>query len=375
MAATGGAAQIEVTRLTVDQTLSSRINLMRILLIGGIVFVHVPYDAQTSPFFTGAFGLFDWLRVFLGESLFRIGVPCLSAISGYLLFRRGYAAFDYGKTLRAKATTVLTPFLLWNLGLLLAVLLMQSVSLGIGYFPDLWQASPRDLLSHGLALEGFPVNLPLYFLRDLLVCILLSPILAYLVRRAPVATCAALFILAVLPGVTIGIVLKKSILFSFTFGMALALHAGAATVRAGQALELPCLSGIRLADLWTGGDFGGGRWYLSTVDDGLSLLARQDIPIGRLTVVGAVDAFSPVLDLPPGDGDGGVVDLRWSGMEAVSPERALAGADTILFRNPGDTPVGAAALYLDFVGRNFSRVGESQHWILFRRNQPTAVPE
>ncbi|MBU1317076.1 MAG: hypothetical protein KJ947_00345 [Alphaproteobacteria bacterium] len=158
--------------------------------------------------------------------------------------------------------------------------------------------------------------------------------------------------------------------------MALALHAGAATVRAGQALELPRLSGIRLADLWTGGDFGGGRWYLSTVEDGLSLLARQDKPIGRLAVVGAVDAFSPVLDLPPGDGDGGgVVDLRWSGMEAVSPQRALAGAETILFRNPGDTPVGAAALYLDFAARNFSRVGESQHWILFRRNQPTAVPE
>jgi hypothetical protein len=156
-------------------------------------------------------------------------------------------------------------------------------------------------------------------------------------------------------------------------GMALTLHASAATVRAGQALELPRLSGIRLADLWTGGDFGGGRWYLSTVDDGLSLLARQDRPIGHLAVVGAVDAFSPALGLPPADG--GVVDLRWSGMRAVSPERALAGADTILFRNPGDTPAGAAAQYLEFANRNFSRIGESQHWILFRRSQPTAVPE
>jgi hypothetical protein len=156
-------------------------------------------------------------------------------------------------------------------------------------------------------------------------------------------------------------------------GMALALHAGAATVRAGQALELPRLSGIRLADLWTGGDFGGGRWYLSTVDDGLSLLARQEMPIGNLTVVGAVDAFSPALGLPPADG--GVVDLRWSGMQNISPERALAGADTIMFRNPGDTPAGAAAQYLEFANRDFSRIGESQHWILFRRSQPTAAPE
>ena len=272
MAATGGAAQIEVTRLTVDQTLSSRINLMRILLIGGIVFVHVPYDAQTSPFFTGAFGLFDWLRVFLGESLFRIGVPCLSAISGYLLFRRGYAGFDYGKTLRTKATTVLTPFLLWNLGLLLAVLLIQSVSLGIGYFPDLWRASPRDLLSHGLALEGFPVNLPLYFLRDLLVCILLSPILAYLVRRAPVATCAALFILAVLPGVTIGIVLKKSILFSFTFGMALALH-GRDTRALDRYRLLGAAGTLALAALLAIGLYGTGPQYPLWLDLARNILS------------------------------------------------------------------------------------------------------
>ncbi|MFN7103836.1 MAG: hypothetical protein ACK4N1_14565 [Pseudorhizobium sp.] len=156
-------------------------------------------------------------------------------------------------------------------------------------------------------------------------------------------------------------------------GMALTLHAGAATVRAGQALELPRMSGIRLADLWTGGDFGGGRWYLSTVDDGLSLLARQEMPIGRLKVVGAVDAFSPALGLPAAEG--GVMDLRWRGMQAISPERSLAGADTIMFRNPGDTPAGAAALYLEFTGRNFARIGESQHWILFRRNQPDAVPE
>ena len=209
--------------MAVDQNLSSRINLMRILLISGIVFVHVPFDPPTSPF-NGAFGWFDWLRVFLGDSFFRIGVPCLSAISGYLLFRPGSREFHYPAVLRSKAKTVLAPFLLWNLGLLVAVLAMQRANIGVGYFPDLWSAPFRDLLSHAFALEGYPVNLPLYFLRDLLVCILLSPLLAFLVRRAPVLVCGALFILAILPEVTIGIVLKKSILFSFAFGIALALH-------------------------------------------------------------------------------------------------------------------------------------------------------
>ncbi|WP_137131355.1 acyltransferase [Rhizobium sp. FY34] len=208
--------------MTVDQNISSRINLMRILLICGIVFVHVPYDVDASPFLQ-ANGAFDWMRVFLGESLFRIGVPCLSAISGYLLFQRGYDAFDYRKTLISKSRTVLLPFLLWNFALLILVLAVQRMDMGLGYFPDLWGATRADWLDHTLAFNDFPVNLPLYFLRDLLVCIILSPILAFLVRHAPAMTLGILFAIAVVPALDTGLVLKDSILFSFTLGIYLAL--------------------------------------------------------------------------------------------------------------------------------------------------------
>jgi succinoglycan biosynthesis protein ExoH len=209
--------------VTFDQNLSSRINLMRIILISGIVFVHVPHNPETSPFL-GVYGFFDWLRVFLGDALFRIGVPCLSAISGYLLFRKGMQAFDYLATVKSKARTVLLPFLLWNGALVAAVLLLQRFGVGVGYFPDLWNATPREMMSHGAAVEEFPLNVPLYFLRDLFVCILLSPILAFLVRRYAWATLGVLLVVTAWPEVTLFIVQKKSILFSFTLGIALALY-------------------------------------------------------------------------------------------------------------------------------------------------------
>ncbi len=196
---------------------------MRILLICGIVFVHVPHDQVTGPYLATS-GLFDWLRVFLGDSLFRIGVPCLSAISGYLLFQRGWDKFDYWKTLRSKCRTVVAPFLLWNLGLLLVVLLIQRAGIGVGYFPDLWNSTAREFTRLAFATEGLPINIPLYFLRDLIVCILLSPVLALLVQRFPLPTLGCLFLLAVMPGFTLVIVLKKTILFSFTVGIFLALN-------------------------------------------------------------------------------------------------------------------------------------------------------
>lgn len=208
--------------MEMNANVSSRINLMRILLISGIVFVHVPYDPANSPFL-GTNGFIDWLRVFLGDSLFRIGVPCLSAISGYLLFRRGLEGFSYGKTIGNKAVTVLVPFLLWNLAFFAFVYLAQGSGVGFGYLPDVVNATPREMATFAFALEGWPINLPLYFLRDLLLCLLLSPLLGYLVMRYPRAALLAFLAYAVLP-VPNGIFLKKSILFGFSVGIAVALH-------------------------------------------------------------------------------------------------------------------------------------------------------
>ncbi|WP_338091096.1 acyltransferase [Shinella kummerowiae] len=206
----------------IDATVSARINVMRIVLISGIIFVHVPYDPATSPYL-GQFGGLDWMRVFLADSLFRIGVPCLSAISGYLLFQRGWDAFDYAKTLRTKASTILVPFLLWNTAFLALVYVAQSQGIGFGYLPDVVNAAPRDLMNLTLAIETWPINIPLYFLRDLLLCLLLSPLIALAVLRYPRTVLALMLAYAVLP-VPNGIFLKKAILFGFSFGVCAALH-------------------------------------------------------------------------------------------------------------------------------------------------------
>ncbi|WP_132661903.1 acyltransferase family protein [Rhizobium azibense] len=204
--------------MNVDANVSSRINLMRIVLISGIVFVHIPFDPANTPF-NGTYGVFDWLRVFLSEALFRVGVPCLSAISGYLLFRGGTEDFNYVKTVRTKAQTVFLPFLIWNTAFFIAALAMLSVGIGDGYVVSPWTASMRGLLSQLFAVEEFPTNIPLYFLRDLFVCILLSPLLAWLIRRIPLLTLSTLLLLALIPEMSLHIVIKRSILFSFAFGI------------------------------------------------------------------------------------------------------------------------------------------------------------
>ena len=196
--------------------------MMRLVLIIGIVFIHIPYDPATSAFAEDA-GVLAWIRVFLGESLFRVGVPCLSAISGYLLFRHGSDGFRYLKAIRARAQTVLLPFLIWNIAFLTIVLVLQAQGIGFGYLPDAINASPYDLLNLAVAIDGAPINMPLYFLRDLMICMLLAPVLAAAIKRYPLPTLAILMIYAVLP-MPDGIFLRRSIPFGFSCGIYAAIH-------------------------------------------------------------------------------------------------------------------------------------------------------
>ncbi len=116
------------------------------------------------------------------------------------------------------------PFLIWNLTVFVGVLALQRAGMSVGYFPDLWNASWRETLSYAFATEELPIDIPLYFLRDLFVCILLSPVLAFLVKRFAAPTLVILFLVAILPDLVLYVVLKKSILFSFSFGIFLALN-------------------------------------------------------------------------------------------------------------------------------------------------------
>jgi succinoglycan biosynthesis protein ExoH len=206
----------------IDQELSARINIARLLLIAGIVFVHVPFD-QDSNAYLGQYGAFDWVRVFLRDVIFRIGVPCLSAISGLLLFRNGLETLNYRRILSAKFASLFLPFLLWNAVFLLGVTLLQVWDLGLGYFPTMVDASYRELANLVFATEAMPINLPLYFLRDLLLCILMAPVIGYLVKHYPLTTLSVLLIYVVLPVPNL-IFLKKSIVLGFACGATVALH-------------------------------------------------------------------------------------------------------------------------------------------------------
>lgn len=213
MSSTDGLAQAvpAVPRPRIDRLTSDRIKAARVICILALVFVHVPPwvpQLGTPPRDLAAF---DYAFVFLQEALSRTSVPLLSVLSGYLLVATE-AGGRYVALLRRKARSLLLPLLLWNLLSLLLRLVVGEVE----------PASPMGWLNRLLAVNGMPLILPLYFLRDIFLCVVVFPLLAWLLRRWAGTTVFLLVALAV-AGVLDAVLINPLILAFFAVGCALGM--------------------------------------------------------------------------------------------------------------------------------------------------------
>ncbi|WP_108396208.1 hypothetical protein [Devosia submarina] len=151
--------------------------------------------------------------------------------------------------------------------------------------------------------------------------------------------------------------------------IALSLHTGSALANAGESLPVARLEGVRVADLLTAGDFGGSRWYLGLVSDGVAALENLDGPAGKIVVLGGPNPFSLALDLEPAHGD--VAHLRWGAHQNESvhtaPEQMFGDADIVMERTAAGGIGGLGQVYMPFVLENFELVAQTANWRIFQR--------
>ncbi|MDZ4380820.1 MAG: acyltransferase family protein [Parvibaculum sp.] len=209
-----------------EQTTRQRIDMLRFLLIAGLVFLH--YGAfpgsDLSPFrgfrvtghpvatFVNAYVLFFFLSA----------VPLLSMISGYLFFggwdRSSFAFF--GRRISARTRSILLPMVAWNaitLGLFLALLTCGSQeSLGILRY-DVANLDFTATINALVGVTRHPINFHFWFLRDLFLTVLVSPLLGLALRHAP-AMCAIVLVGLWFADFTLGIFFRTDILFFFYLG-------------------------------------------------------------------------------------------------------------------------------------------------------------
>lgn len=183
--------------MTNDELLSKTINYMRFPLMVGVVFIHNKMgeiDIQGSKVSYDAWPWLSFIMDFFSSVLPAISVPLFFFISGFLFFYCVDFNKDvYKRKIKSRCKTLLIPYLIWNF-IAFLVLLIQMHPRFLSLFPLLkdYRIDITEFLSYfwmkKLPMDPpgdyiFPLNFPFWFIRDLMILVVLTPIIYWLIKK------------------------------------------------------------------------------------------------------------------------------------------------------------------------------------------------
>ena len=215
-----------------DSIKSKTIEWLRFFCIAAVVLQHAkgcPLDGNEVVSFR--YGAYDTIRILFSDGLCRVAVPIFFLISGYLFFVR-LEKWDKGiwlEKIKKRMRTLLVPYLLWNfiaIAFSLSILYLQFILKG-GESPDIvaWYDGIDGLRAFwNSGGGGHPINYPLWFIRDLMVFVILAPLVFQYIKKTGIIGLIILYLAYVLdfwvkiPG------FSAEGLFFFAFGAYFAIH-------------------------------------------------------------------------------------------------------------------------------------------------------
>ena len=170
--------------MTVPIPESKVINWLWFPMATAVVMNHTGSQGVWSPY-----SIYATLCIVIPETICRIAVPLFFTFSGYLFFK-GFEHWNknvYRIKIRYCFHKLLVPYLFWNI---LAAVFLYSYSylrMRLGSVPYL-SLSDQVHQWKGLRIfwdcdKGLPLNYSLWYFRDLILYIVLSPALQYLLKK------------------------------------------------------------------------------------------------------------------------------------------------------------------------------------------------
>lgn len=220
--------------MKVSPRVSRAIETARLPLILAVVLVH----ASTLPTNTGGgVGAADpgsasvVVEHFFSNVVARSAVPLLTVISALLFFRDGRPRGEaLRRKLRLRVRSLLVPYLVWNTLSLALQIVGQLLPFTASFFShrivDARHSSWRAVADAYLGFDAGPVDVPLWFLRDLIVLVAAAPLLGFLVERAGWPLLVALFLAwnGFFAGIDLVPIVSERQIFFFCLGIWLATH-------------------------------------------------------------------------------------------------------------------------------------------------------
>ncbi|MFK7859497.1 MAG: acyltransferase family protein [Granulosicoccus sp.] len=215
-----------VTGAAIGPTIRDRINAARVVCVLLMMYVHVPNGQQTGSGLNTTIStrIDHWLESILIEGPGRASAALLSVVSGYLIIHTlARTNMSVVSLYNRRLFSIVVPMVFWAV---LTCLIYLALSQGRGNVMDS-AYSWHEKLNFVLFIYEVPFGptMHLGFLRDLFVCVLLSPLLLIFLQWFPAITIGILgFIYLSEHSGQLYIVLRPLVILGFTIGMFLAMR-------------------------------------------------------------------------------------------------------------------------------------------------------
>ncbi|AWH74794.1 hypothetical protein DCS32_11685 [Dokdonia sp. Dokd-P16] len=169
----------------ISKFLSDKIKAISFLLMIMVVFLHsynlkIKFTTETALIEKG---YNSFIQNLISEGITRVAVPLFFIISGYLFFLsiKNGSTSEFFSKFRKRYKTLVLPYLLWSIYGLLFFLFLQLIPFSKPFFTNnlIIDYSLKDWFN---SIFLNPIPYQLWFIRDLIVLIIFSPILYWLVK-------------------------------------------------------------------------------------------------------------------------------------------------------------------------------------------------
>lgn len=178
--------------MKLSQYNSSKITILNTILIIMVLYIHSYYEEAVN--FPTALAL---ERLLGTHGLSHVANLLFFTISGFLFFNGIESAKQCFPKIRKRVRTLLVPYLIWNVIFVLWYVILNAIP-GVGKYLNL---NPTEIFSSFkeaiIGLYWKPASHQLWFIRDLMIFVALSPIIYYWVKYAKMYGCLLLFVISI----------------------------------------------------------------------------------------------------------------------------------------------------------------------------------
>jgi Fucose 4-O-acetylase and related acetyltransferases len=187
-------------KMSAEELQSKVIDFLRFPLIVGVVFIHTDFSdivmAGVKQISFVNYPVFSRIFFLFSRVIFEACVPLFFFISGFLFFYKteGFSKKNYLHKLKNRIRSLLVPYIFWNLLIILFLMLAQTFLSGslvsgrnklitdYSLLDWLWSFWDTSQVNPHMK-KTLPINSPFWFIRDLMVVIVFSPIIYILIKK------------------------------------------------------------------------------------------------------------------------------------------------------------------------------------------------